>query len=367
MSEFQEKMEELKQNMSEEGFSPDLHESSDDSNENTSDGTQDSDIESSYDEKSSQKSKYRSKKASKDRLLIRAERLAYENKIRDVQNKELSARVRQQEILLSEKQAQLDQQERHTNAYYQNNIGVREEAIINELRVAKEESDIEKELSLSKALAEIAAEKSTYELYKSIKPKNDYDNVHPYSNDYENYDQHIPYIEPYMEEEPINEALEEFIDSNAWANPNSPQYSQKLRSEVDLLADDLSERLKFNGRHEIIGTPEYFNALSDMMNERYGINAKQEREPVRNTHQGYNSSIVAPVGRSGSSMADQYMSRNQNNTRRSIPLSEAQYRVARNLKIKGFDGKYLPPEEAVKRYAEAAREVNEDGNKVLIR
>ena len=124
--------------------------------------------------------------------------------------------------------------------------------------------------------------------------------------------------------------------------------------------------LRYNGKSEFIGTPAYFNSIDKLMSERYAVqdDETKSREPQPSkTSQSYN---VAPVSRSGSSMADQYMKGNPNNTRRHIQLSEDEYKIARNLQIKLPNGRYATGDEAVRRYAEAKRNQNPNGSQKLV-
>ena len=87
--------------------------------------------------------------------------------MKEAENRELLEKIRRQEQMLAERQGQVEHYETQKNAYYEETLKTRENAILSELRQAKEEGDVDKEIHLSKALAQVAAEQSTYELYKS--------------------------------------------------------------------------------------------------------------------------------------------------------------------------------------------------------
>lgn len=297
----------------------------------------------------------------------RIDQLAYENRIKDQQLAELTDRARQQEYLLSQQSAALENEKDYKNAYYENNLQTREASIINELKAAKEEGDVDKEIALSKALSQVTAEQATYGLYKNQleqrvpAPNFDPDPIethiypapHIAGPDYDDYDD---------QGDEISEVAEEWLDSNPWANPRDRSYSPKLRSELDTLAAELNETLRYNGHADMIGTPEYFSSLDNLMADRYSINAPQQ-EPRRYN----NSPSVAPVSRRGSSMADQYISNNPNSTRRSMPLSEDEYKIARNLQIKGPNGQWVAAGDiGVKRYYENKRAMGGNSNKLVI-
>jgi len=275
-------------------------------------------------------------------------RLTYENRIKDQQLIELAERTRQQEYLLSQQNAALENEKEYKNAYYENNLQTREVSIINELKAAKEEGDVEKEIALSKALAQVTAEQATYGLYKNqLAPRENvsYDPGPMESNIYP-----APYIggeDNYQDdyEDPISEVAADWLDVNSWANPNSRDYSPRLRSELDSLASELDETLRYNGHANMIGTPEYFDSLDNLMAERYSVNSPASQQSSRSAH------AVAPVSRRGSSMADQYIA--NNSTRRGIPLNNDEYEIVRNLQIKGPDGQWIQGGDlALKRFLE---------------
>src|SRR5580692_11326382 len=72
-------------------------------------------------------------------LKKRLKDVTYEKKIRESQTRDLMAKLQEQERRLAEQQAMLEQSEQYKNTYYENNLQTRETAILNELKVAKEE------------------------------------------------------------------------------------------------------------------------------------------------------------------------------------------------------------------------------------
>lgn len=292
-------------------------------------------------------------------LKKRIEQVTFEKNFREAQTQELLAKIQQQEQRLYDQQELLEQNEQYKNAYYENNLQTRESAVRNELKTAKEEGDVDKDIALSSELAKIAADKSTYGLYKSQfnnqpkqpQPNNNYNNQ---SNIYQepSYGSNIQGDDSYGE--PVNEAYDYWLEKNSWADPESQDYSPRLREEANGLANELDEMLRYNGTTNIIGTPKYFETIDNVMSEKYAV---QNKEPRQRESQSYN---VAPVSRNGSSMADQYISKNPNNTRQHISLSEDEYKIARNLQIKMPNGQYATGDEAVRRYAESKKHLNEN-------
>jgi hypothetical protein len=293
-------------------------------------------------------------------LKKRLKDVTYEKKIRESQTRDLMAKLQEQERRLAEQQAMLEQSEQYKNTYYENNLQTRETAILNELKVAKEEGDVDREIALSKELAKVAADQSTYGLYKSqMRNQPPAYEPHPTYNDPNIYPEPNfgnglrPQEDNYDYEEPVNEAYENWLYKNSWADPASRNFSPHLREEANKLANELDDMLRYNGDADVIGTPSYFASIDEAMSQRYGIK-KQERTPVSREPQN-SSYSVAPVSRSGSSMADQYMRRNPNSTRNSVQLTEEEYKIARNLQIKMPDGTWRSGPEAMRRYMEGKK------------
>ncbi len=379
MSEFKDKVDQYKQTIVDEGFKQDDgFNSSPITDEPTisigdevnDDVPQAQEHDQNFDQKQ-QKDKKTSRKTVEG-LKKRIDQITFEKNVEAAQKKELLAKVQTQERWIAEQQSLLEQNEQHKNAYYENNLQTREKSIINELKVAKEDGDIDKEIALSKELAKVTADQSTYGYYKSQlrkqnSPDNYNDNIYPqptYGNDVHSQD-----YPNNNYEEPINEAYDSWLDRNSWADPESRDYSPRLRDEATVLANDLDEMLRYNGKAQFIGTEDYFKSIDNLMSERYGVKGserdqEQELEPRQMDRQSYS---VAPVSRNGSSMADQYIRKNPNNTRNHTSLTEEEYKIARNLQIKLPNGSYATGDEAVRRYAEAKGMKRTTGsNKIII-
>lgn len=373
MNEYQTKVAELKQSFQEPGFSVEDQSPSDNQADNQSDSNHniiDDNIDNNNDPKLLETPEVRTRKKHTNTFKRRIDQLTYENKIRESQNQELLARVRNQEQLLAEKQNQLEQNEQYKNAYYENNLQTREAAIINELKAAKEEGDLDKEINLSKALSQVTAEQATYGLYKSQLRNKNYSNPEYYQNNNYHPQQHDQYSNQNNAvdyEEPVDEHLENWMENNPWANSHSPSFSPRLYKEVNELASELNETLKYNGYTDMIGTPAYYSSLDNLMAERYSVRKPQNQEDSLRQNSYNNSSMVAPVSRSGSSLADRYMANNPNNNRRSTQLTDEEYKIARNLQIKMPNGRWANSDEAIKRYAESkALYGNSNSTKLII-
>lgn len=367
MNEFQEKVDQFKQTMQEPGFvTPESNNALDaepiiggDNHDNNVDEGQ----------QVAQRTPAVSKKKVES-FRKRIDHLTYENKIRDAQNKELAAKVRYQEDLLAETQLRLQENEKSKNEYYESNLNTREQSILTELKSAKEDGDIDKEVMLSKALADVSSAKSTYDLYKAqqqFQPQQQPINIEP------NYGQQQSSEQTYPDyEQPENEELTNWYENNPWADPNTPEFSPRLRQEVDAIAAEFEETLKYNRMSHLIGTAEYFDSINNIMNSKYGVGQQHQEqdsyeyeEPAPTVYK--NNYNVAPVSRNGSSMADQYAAKNPQTTRNSVALTEDEYKIARNLQIKLPNGRYMTGDAAVERYKQAKQQGTRNGsNKITI-
>lgn len=360
MSEFKDKVEQYKQTIVEPGFTVDgesgITDSPTISGESIDLVPQES-PEINENEQEQKHKKHSGKTVSS--LKRRLEQATFERNVREAQTQELLAKVQEQEQRLATQQALLEKNEQYKNAYYENNLQTRENAILNELKIAKEEGDVDKEIALSKELAKVAADQSTYGLYKSQLKNKSNQNSYTDRRDFypqTNYGNEFQHQNDY--EDPINEAYDSWLERNEWADPESRNYSPRLRDEANQLANELDEMLRYNGDADIIGTPKYFESIDNLMAERYSVQKNRSQESQY--------SGVAPVSRNGSSMADQYMTKNPNNTRRHTPLTEEEYKIARNLQIKLPNGKWATGDEAIRRYAEYKRLNNPNGSQKIV-
>ncbi len=351
MGEFQEKVEELKNTMQHPGFSPAEELESD--SPVIDDVQQEQPMEEEVHEKRSDRSERRSQKK-RETLKHQLNYARHENKLKEAQNQELLIRLQEKERLLSEKQNQVEEAVNNDHNRYVNSLGLREQSILSELRVAKEEGDIQKEIEMTQAMAQVVAEKSTYDLYKSqIHNQQRQDNNYEEDNySTQHYAPQVPYQDQeYEEHDSENEHLDDWLERNPWADPSSSKYSWRLRGEAQEISSEMDKFLSDSGRADIIGTPEYFDSLDKLMREKY--DTSNER-PQQNS--GYSGgSMVAPVSRSGSSMSDQYVSRNPNSTRGGMSLTKEEYAIARNLQIPMPNGRMRSAAEAIELYKEGKR------------
>jgi hypothetical protein len=288
-----------------------------------------------------------------------------ENRAKDAQLQQAMAYIQEQERRLAEANARAEQSAHNSNIYYESSLDNDEQRVLSELEFAEESGETRKKIELQKRLAEIAAQKQTLLLSKSLNRQQPQQYQEPV---YQQYNQPPPQQE--FREEPVNEYYEEWLDKHAWADQNSPEFDQDLYREVNELAIDLNKRLKFNNQVEMIGSRDYYNALSNIMNERYGIgnsNSNKDNYNDNNNINNYNdydnhmqSYEVAPVTKKGTSMADRYIANRQasNGSKRpGMSLTQDQKELARKMApaLSKYSDHLVSVEESEAIYIDTAR------------
>lgn len=223
------------------------------------------------------------------------------------------------------------------------NFSAQEDDVKYRLKSAKELGDIDQEIDLTDQLAELKANRSTYEAWKSQNAQQpqhipDVDDYVPNERPLPVYDMAPRYSEP------VNEDYRDWVETNRWYETNP-----KLRQEADHIASELENIMHFNGQADLVGTYEFMEEVSNEMQRRYGV-ARQEPAPQQQ-HYPQSAPAVAPVTRRGTSMADQYIARSGNGSNsRKVTLSPEQYAIARNLKIPMGNGQYISGDQAAQKY-----------------
>lgn len=322
MGEFQEKVEDFGNTLRHSGFTvPEDDSSIPMVEEQTQEGV----IEEQLPEQEKKSERHH---ARREKLKHKLNQARYESKLKDEQNQRLLLELQEKDRLLAEKQYQVEEAVNNDHNRYFESLLLREQAVLNELKIAKEEGDIQKDIDLTKDLSKVMAEKSTYDLYKSqlhnpMGQQDPQESYYPQSyappmvqqNSYQDYGEHE------------NDHYEDWLDRNEWADPRSRRYSPQLRGEAEGLSKQFSDLLISEGRQDLIGTPEYYHSLDNIMRNR-DENTNEGQQPQNYEHSG--TSMVAPVSRSGSTMSDYYMSSNPNSTRGGVSLTSAEYEIAKN-------------------------------------
>lgn len=288
-------------------------------------------------------------------LKNRINSLTAQIKERENQNQQLLSLVQDQERRLSEAQSKADQNAYYTNVYYEQSLDNESQQVLSELKIAKENGEIDREVELSQRLSDISAKKQTQLLSKTLQKQqlNQNDNSNYYHPPPQNYNHSPAPIDD------ANEDLEEFLDSNPFLDPSSHEFDHEISNEISQFAADLNKVLKVNRNSNLIGTREYYDIVSEEINKRYGINNNTIND---NYYEPVNEDInkkygVAPVNRRGSSMADRYVSNNQNynprNNNQRMTLSPSEIQIAKNLipTLQYVNNRTYTEQEAIAEYA----------------
>ena len=285
-------------------------------------------------------------------LLYERGMLEQNNTFLAAQASEKDALIAEQQRKLKEFQAQLQQKEQLANDYYETSLSEREEAVNRRLKQAIEDGETEANVQLINELADIKAKKNThqYNQYQQSQRQAEEDQY----RQQESYAPVESALQRPKQEPPVSLEFKEWVEDNSWYNNSS-----RLRQQADTIAQELSDHLEFNNQSQMIGTPEFFNSVSNIMKSRYGKPGQGQSEPEAEDEsyepqQSYNnmSEVVAPVNRRGNNMADQYVQNrgNSNGAKPLSALSKDEYAIARHLPIQKKGEAEM---DLVKRYAKA--------------
>lgn len=298
---------------------------------------------------------FRKKKGSSDR---RFDQLRYERDLLEQQNNFKNSVIEDQQRQLQEIQNQLQQKDKLSNDYFETALQERESAIIREIKRAKEDGDIDVEVKLIEELADIKAKKSTNSLFQYQQQEQAAERVERFKQqDYVPIETTIP-----TNNSNVPAEFQEWLEENTWYNT-----SPRLRQEADVIAQDLSDRFAFNNEGHLIGTPYFFQCVTDSMQDRYRLANKAPARKMmeRDAYEDeivvpeYESPVnnVAPVTRRGMNMANQYVqnrypSPGQHKTQPYTlqALSKEEFSIARHLPIRQ---KGEGEADLVRRYAQA--------------
>ncbi len=297
----------------------------------------------------------RNKNPAKERI----SRLINDNHAKDQINMQLQAELAEKEHLLSVREHELRSKELNNQQLFETNLKAEEYSIIQGLRSAKEEGDIDREIELQRDLARVKGEQTTFDVLKIQQQYQDpathdeedtsfYPSVNPYAYEADHY----------QEAPELPDEFVDFIERNPWVNPNAREFSPELAQEADALATEFTKRLKFNNQAHLVGGDEYFAEIENIMRDNYSLGGQQQQRS-QPQQRSYQNAPVSGVSRQGASMADQYMSRNNSIHRKdAITLTPAEYKIARNLQVPDprQPGKYLSHDEVVRTYAEAKQQ-----------
>lgn len=309
---------------------------------------------------------HRSTHKNKNPYKERISKLINDNHAKNQINAELQQKLAEREQLLALKEEQLKQNELRNQKLFEANLETEESSVLQKLRQAKQDGDIDLEVKLEQDLARVKANQAAFDVLK-IQQQNQVQA--PYEEDTTFYPEVTSSYDysAYRDEPELPESYQNFLDRNPWANPNSNAYDDSLLNEANSIAEDFNKRLKFNNQANLIGTDAYYDAIEKVMHESYALNKSNQEQSNNYYQQNYNPSPMTGVSRQGASMADHYAYKNNTNSSMggALPLTPLEYKIARNLRIpdpKRGPGHYISGNEAARIFA-ANKQGNDNSNR----
>jgi hypothetical protein len=130
------------------------------------------------------------------------------------------------------------------------------------------------------------------------------------------------------EDHPYAGVGEEWVKTNSWADPESHNFDQDMYEASDKFSITLMKQYKYEGRGDEIGSPQFFDDITDHVKDRFGITTRQrvQKPPVQKEkiQMTAPNSIVSPVNRPAVN-AESQKSRNE------VVLSPEQKEVAHKM------------------------------------
>lgn len=323
---------------SELGFSATQQAFQDDSKKELDGEYKNSDIETPFDSEISNEdeqggSDKRRKK--KNTVQKRIDKLVYEKGAVEQNNAFLMQQLAEKEAFLAQQQARIheyeekiNQKDQYANEYFETTLDTQESNLKSRLKQAKEEGDVDAEVEIIDQLAEIKSTRATHESWKIQEQVRKAQQLQ--NEDYVPYETNV---RPPHLDHPVDLEFQEWVSENQWYQ--NPQ----LKSEADIVANELSNILLFNNQSDLIGTPEFRESVTNVMKERYGVGSSRSQSEYYETEYypepsrpslGNPRPSVAPVTRPGTTMAQNYMNQ-RGGERLGRALSKEEYEVARHL------------------------------------
>lgn len=248
---------------------------------------------------------------------------------------ELEQRVLEAERLAEEyrlygmqKEQEAASQRSVAEAQYDHSLKVKEESARKLLTEAIEEGDVEKQVLAQDLLTQFKTERTINQSYRGDSSRT----VNNYYHPNQNYPQYSPQSPPH------NPHFEEWLDNNSWCDPHSEDYDYELANEAVAISRDIEKNFKFNGYSHLVGTPEFFQEINDILSNKYKINKHEQSNYARETNP-----MVAPVSRSNTTRS--YSTHSSPNK---INLSPDEIEMARKMV---YD-RHMSDADKIKKYAE---------------
>lgn len=277
-------------------------------------------------------------KKKKGRYQQRLDQLIQQNYLKEQNLYEISQRLEATERRNRELEMVRREAEKNADNLKSQNLNLAEFQTINAINDAKDAEDRDTEEELRRRLIDIQIEKRHSQDSRNRQSEDDFIRE-PIRHSY----QPQPEVSPY---------LSEFMERNAWANPGHPHFDPELYQEAYGISEEMKRALKYQGHADLIETEDFYNALSNQMNQRWAPNSSQQKQPQKTQQQSSRGVPVAPVSRTGASMAEQYASQHPG-SRANISILTADERAAAfNTSYKIAPGHTTSGDESVRYAAE---------------
>lgn len=257
---------------------------------------------------------------------------------------DVTRKYRQTEAVLKQTYLKNDQVERENEelkrallATRQEKISAEENAIKyymknieSEHAAALEEGNSEKAAEATRLMAEYAArreaiirQKSELENYAKAKAA-------PQPVQTAQSDQYDDPISQIAETEDFKHNGQEWIKKNLWADINSKNFNKKMLQEAENHLHQLGNQYTFEGRAEEIGSPEFFEEITEHVKETFNISSPKPKKLFSSPQ----SSNVSAVSRTSTVP-------NIQKTNQDIVLTPEQIKIAHGLIGMKFNGQRL--------------------------
>lgn len=239
---------------------------------------------------------------------------------------QLAAKLEEAYGLLEAERKKAKEQEDKSYTYFEQLQNAQQERQIEKAKQAKVTGDIEAETEANLELMKIQANKSTFDLYKYQKEREE----NRYRENFNRNDDIVEYpvdsvnesYNEYEEEGEYQDELRDYLHNvwypkNRWANPQDPLYNPSLKAEAELFIDHRNKERAILGQEATL--QEQLEEVSNAVRAVYLGNTPQSNysSTQRSSHpmpissqRPPESRVAAPSGRS--TMADLYVNNSPN-------------------------------------------------------
>ena len=210
---------------------------------------------------------------------------------------------------------------------------------------AAEDGDVEKQAAAQNYMTQFNTELT---LLKNKESKDDYHYQEP-----ENLNEFLNYVPTPR----TNVYAEEWLAENPWfdSTPGNPDFDPEMAQEAMQLSSIFDRELRRSRRSDVIGTPDYFDAISEAVRDKFGLTEDNEYEETYE-EPSYQAPAprqnIAPVSRSSGGNA----SRPATSHQRTVYLNSTEKELALSLDY----GANLTAQEKLKRYADSKYKMEQE-------